>query len=207
MADQVLAEWALSEDEKVRFDGLALIDDFPIATAIPALQKLAKRLASLATLAPHTNSACRVRPPTCSGPVDDIDVAWKMAQYSRQDRAEVFRRRIEGYRGALLISVPGAPRDGYRDWMEPDEPFGVQFLFSERTTRDRVTVELEPVGEPEGERKTPARLHQVELPRGTSADEHTRRALVESAPPTRKASNAIGMTPRPNRFFESRDER
>ncbi len=50
MADQVLAEWALSEDEKVRFDGLALIDDFPIATAIPALQKLAKRLASLATL-------------------------------------------------------------------------------------------------------------------------------------------------------------
>ncbi|HET6410742.1 MAG TPA: hypothetical protein VFG53_01700 [Anaeromyxobacter sp.] len=45
MADQVLAEWALSEDEKVRFDALALIDDFKIAAAIPALQKLAERLA------------------------------------------------------------------------------------------------------------------------------------------------------------------
>jgi len=27
MAEQVLAEWALSEDENVRFDALALIDD------------------------------------------------------------------------------------------------------------------------------------------------------------------------------------
>lgn len=45
MGDQVLAEWALSEDEKVRFDALALIDDFGIATALPSLRKLAERLA------------------------------------------------------------------------------------------------------------------------------------------------------------------
>ena len=49
MANQVLAEWALSEDEKVRFDALALIDDFKIATAIPALEKLAERLATSGT--------------------------------------------------------------------------------------------------------------------------------------------------------------
>ena len=46
MADQVLAEWALSEDEKLRFDGLALIYDFKVHTAIPALRELAKRLTS-----------------------------------------------------------------------------------------------------------------------------------------------------------------
>lgn len=46
MADQVLAEWVLSDDEKVRFDALALIDDFHIETAISALRKLACRLAS-----------------------------------------------------------------------------------------------------------------------------------------------------------------
>lgn len=46
MADQVLAEWALSEDENVRFDALALIDDFKITTAMPALNTLAGRLAS-----------------------------------------------------------------------------------------------------------------------------------------------------------------
>ena len=46
MADQVLAEWALSGDESVRFDALALIDDFKIAAAIPMLRKLSERLAS-----------------------------------------------------------------------------------------------------------------------------------------------------------------
>ena len=46
MADQVLAEWALSDDEALRFDALALIDDFKIANEIPVLQKLANRLAS-----------------------------------------------------------------------------------------------------------------------------------------------------------------
>jgi cysteinyl-tRNA synthetase len=46
MADQVLTEWVLSEDEKTRFDALALIDDFKIASAISALEKLAERLAT-----------------------------------------------------------------------------------------------------------------------------------------------------------------
>lgn len=44
MADRVLAEWALSDDENLRFDALALIDDFRIAAALPALQELAVRL-------------------------------------------------------------------------------------------------------------------------------------------------------------------
>jgi len=44
MADQVLAEWVLSADEKMRFDAIALINDFKIVSAIPALQKLAERL-------------------------------------------------------------------------------------------------------------------------------------------------------------------
>ncbi len=42
MADQVLAEWALSDDEAVRFDALALIDEFKITNATPALKKLGK---------------------------------------------------------------------------------------------------------------------------------------------------------------------
>jgi cysteinyl-tRNA synthetase len=46
MADQVLAEWAISEDERVRFDALALIDDFKITRAMTALRQLASRLAS-----------------------------------------------------------------------------------------------------------------------------------------------------------------
>lgn len=46
IADQVLAEWALSADEKLRFDALALIDDFKVASAAPALRQLANRLAS-----------------------------------------------------------------------------------------------------------------------------------------------------------------
>jgi hypothetical protein len=49
MADQVLAEWALSEDEKVRFEALALIDDFKIASALPALRELSRRLATSET--------------------------------------------------------------------------------------------------------------------------------------------------------------
>jgi hypothetical protein len=46
MADQVLAEWATSDEENLRFDALALINDFKITSALPALQKLAARLAS-----------------------------------------------------------------------------------------------------------------------------------------------------------------
>jgi hypothetical protein len=54
MADQVIAEWALSEDEGKRFDALALIDTFKIGSAVVALQKLATRLAvSEAPSAPY----------------------------------------------------------------------------------------------------------------------------------------------------------
>jgi cysteinyl-tRNA synthetase len=54
MADHVLMEWALSEDENVRFDALALIDDFKITKAMPALRELAGRLvASLTPGAPY----------------------------------------------------------------------------------------------------------------------------------------------------------
>ena len=54
MADQVIAEWALSEDESTRFDAQALIDDFKIRSALPALEKLVMRLAaSKAVGAPH----------------------------------------------------------------------------------------------------------------------------------------------------------
>jgi hypothetical protein len=44
MANNILSEWVLSEDAGLRFDAQALIDDFHIATAIPALQSLATRL-------------------------------------------------------------------------------------------------------------------------------------------------------------------
>ncbi|MFT4047979.1 MAG: hypothetical protein QM661_14990 [Solimonas sp.] len=44
MADQVIAEWVLSKDEKLRFDALVLIDDFKISGTVSALRDLAKRL-------------------------------------------------------------------------------------------------------------------------------------------------------------------
>jgi hypothetical protein len=54
MADQVFAEWALSEDEAIRFDALTLIDDFEIGAAVPALRELATRLtSSSASSAPY----------------------------------------------------------------------------------------------------------------------------------------------------------
>jgi hypothetical protein len=46
MADQVLAEWALSDDEKLRFDALALIDELKVASTVQAFRQLANRLAS-----------------------------------------------------------------------------------------------------------------------------------------------------------------
>ena len=46
MADQVLAGWALSNDEGLRFDALALIDDLEIRTALDALRELSRRLRS-----------------------------------------------------------------------------------------------------------------------------------------------------------------
>ena len=45
MADQVLAEWVLSEEEGVRYDALALISEFKITTTVQVLRKLASRLA------------------------------------------------------------------------------------------------------------------------------------------------------------------
>ena len=44
MADKVLSEWVLSEDEEMRFDALGLIDDLKIETAAPALHELTTRL-------------------------------------------------------------------------------------------------------------------------------------------------------------------
>jgi hypothetical protein len=50
MADQVFSEWALSEDEGLRFDALALINELKIEAAVPALLALAARLASSAEI-------------------------------------------------------------------------------------------------------------------------------------------------------------
>jgi hypothetical protein len=44
MANSVMAEWALDDDENVRFDGEALIDTWAIREGIPALRQLAGRL-------------------------------------------------------------------------------------------------------------------------------------------------------------------
>lgn len=44
LADLVLSEWVLSDDEGVRFDALFLIDCFSITAAEPALNELSKRL-------------------------------------------------------------------------------------------------------------------------------------------------------------------
>ena len=55
MADQVLAEWALSEDENVRFDALALIDDFKIATRCQPLRHWPRALLQAGRRARLTN--------------------------------------------------------------------------------------------------------------------------------------------------------
>lgn len=44
LADQVLKEWVLSDDENLRYDALILIGDFRITSAVSALQELATRL-------------------------------------------------------------------------------------------------------------------------------------------------------------------
>lgn len=44
LAKRVLSEWALSSDERLRFDALTLIDDFNVTEAIPSLQELELRL-------------------------------------------------------------------------------------------------------------------------------------------------------------------
>lgn len=43
-ADQVLAEWLLSDEEAKRFDAVALIREFHITTAAPALRELIRKL-------------------------------------------------------------------------------------------------------------------------------------------------------------------
>lgn len=54
MADQVISEWTLFEDEGVRFDALALIADLRIAAAESHLRDLAERLTTnLARSAPY----------------------------------------------------------------------------------------------------------------------------------------------------------
>lgn len=54
LADQVLREWVLSEDENLRYDALVLIGDFKIVSALPALRELAVRLTrSKEPSAPH----------------------------------------------------------------------------------------------------------------------------------------------------------
>ena len=44
LAHQVLNEWLMSEDENLRFDALAIIDEFKIADTEPALNALTDRL-------------------------------------------------------------------------------------------------------------------------------------------------------------------
>ncbi len=46
LADQILCEWALSQDEKMRFDALALIDEFGVKAAWESLHNIEARLAS-----------------------------------------------------------------------------------------------------------------------------------------------------------------
>lgn len=44
LADQVIAEWVLSDEENLRYDALVLVDDFSIANALPAVKTLEERL-------------------------------------------------------------------------------------------------------------------------------------------------------------------
>lgn len=46
LADLVVAEWVFADDEATRFDALALIDEFQLVAALPALHKLTLRLSS-----------------------------------------------------------------------------------------------------------------------------------------------------------------
>lgn len=49
LADRVVAEWLLSDDEGLRFDALVLVDDFKIVKAVSALRELSRRLGSTTT--------------------------------------------------------------------------------------------------------------------------------------------------------------
>jgi hypothetical protein len=53
MADQVLAEWILSDKEELRFVAMVLIKNFHIVSTLPALRELAIRLESIKTPGLH----------------------------------------------------------------------------------------------------------------------------------------------------------
>ena len=44
VADEIVAEWAVSEDDRSRYDANLLIQEFHITSALPALRELEKRL-------------------------------------------------------------------------------------------------------------------------------------------------------------------
>jgi hypothetical protein len=44
MASRVLAEWSLSTNVGKRFDALAIVDEYRVSEAVPALRELANRL-------------------------------------------------------------------------------------------------------------------------------------------------------------------
>jgi len=46
LADEVLAEWVLSDQQAKRFDAMALIRDFRVRSALPALEQLLTKLAA-----------------------------------------------------------------------------------------------------------------------------------------------------------------
>jgi hypothetical protein len=49
LANAVIAEWVASDDEKLRFDALALIDRYAIGSAAQALERLTERLGVMKT--------------------------------------------------------------------------------------------------------------------------------------------------------------
>jgi len=46
LADQVVSEWVLSDNEAMQFDALIVVDKLKIRTALPALKELVARLGS-----------------------------------------------------------------------------------------------------------------------------------------------------------------
>ena len=49
LANVVIAEWVASDDEKLRFDALVLIDQYVIRGAVEPLERLAERLGVMRT--------------------------------------------------------------------------------------------------------------------------------------------------------------
>ena len=60
VVDDLLAEWVGSDDERLRFDAMAIINDFQIDSAVPALQVLEEQLSdSSAPGAPYERAKAR----------------------------------------------------------------------------------------------------------------------------------------------------